>query len=349
MAILNLRWPGKKQEPEQQERVIRAPRSNPAESVDAMRRRARHRLIGATVLVLGAIVGFPMLFDTQPRPALVNASIEIPDREKVAALAVPPGASTPNTNAPARRPAANDNGLDAGEEIVSGGNAARTAAAAAAAGAVAAGVASQAAKPAEKPAAAATTPAKPEAKPERKPEPKPEAKPEPKPEAKPKEAQKPAKPEPKPEAKPETKPEAKPDPKPEAKPQAKPEPKPKEEAKPKEPTKPKEPAKRDDDSDRVRAMMEGRTAPAAAAPKKPEPAAASRYAIQVGAFAEETKAAEVRAKLQMAGVPAYTQTVKTASGSRVRVRVGPFNSKEDAERAAAKVKAQGLPASLLPM
>ena len=69
----------------------------------------------------------------------------------------------------------------------------------------------------------------------------------------------------------------------------------------------------------------------------------------MGAFAEESKAAEVRAKLQMAGVPAYTQTVKTASGSRVRVRVGPFNSKDDAERAAAKVKAQGLPASLLPM
>ena len=57
----------------------------------------------------------------------------------------------------------------------------------------------------------------------------------------------------------------------------------------------------------------------------------------------------MRAKLQMAGVAAYTQTIKTASGNRIRVRVGPFNSKEEAERAAAKVKGQGLPASLVPM
>ena len=71
--------------------------------------------------------------------------------------------------------------------------------------------------------------------------------------------------------------------------------------------------------------------------------------IQVGAFAEAEKASEVRAKLQMAGVAAFTQNVKTGSGNRVRVRVGPFNSKEEADRAAAKVKAQGLPAALVPM
>ena len=32
--------------------------SSPAESIEAMRRRARHRLIGAAVLVLAAVVGF---------------------------------------------------------------------------------------------------------------------------------------------------------------------------------------------------------------------------------------------------------------------------------------------------
>jgi len=51
----------------------------------------------------------------------------------------------------------------------------------------------------------------------------------------------------------------------------------------------------------------------------------------------------------MAGVPAFTQSVKTASGTRIRVRVGPFNSKEEADSAAAKVRAQGLPAALLPL
>jgi hypothetical protein len=50
------------------------------ESVEAMRRRARHRLIGAAVLVLIGVVGFPLLFDTQPRPIPVNIPIEIPDQ-----------------------------------------------------------------------------------------------------------------------------------------------------------------------------------------------------------------------------------------------------------------------------
>ncbi len=40
-----------------------------SESVDDMRRRARHRLIGAAVLVALGVIGFPILFDTQPRPS----------------------------------------------------------------------------------------------------------------------------------------------------------------------------------------------------------------------------------------------------------------------------------------
>lgn len=61
---------------------------SPAETIDDMRRRARHRLIGATVLVLVGVLGFPLLFDTQPRPVQVDIPIEIPDRDK----ARPPGA-----------------------------------------------------------------------------------------------------------------------------------------------------------------------------------------------------------------------------------------------------------------
>ena len=65
------------------------PRRGPAESVEVLRRRARHRLIGAALLVLVGIVGFPLLFDTQPRPIPVDIPIEIPDKNKVKPLALP--------------------------------------------------------------------------------------------------------------------------------------------------------------------------------------------------------------------------------------------------------------------
>ena len=54
--------------------------ASPAESVEAIRRRARQRLIGAAVLVLVGVVGFPLVFDTQPRPIAVDIPIDIPDR-----------------------------------------------------------------------------------------------------------------------------------------------------------------------------------------------------------------------------------------------------------------------------
>lgn len=60
-----------------------------AESVEVLRRRARHRLIGAAVLVLLGVVGFPLLFDTQPRPIAVDIPIEIPDRNKARPLPAP--------------------------------------------------------------------------------------------------------------------------------------------------------------------------------------------------------------------------------------------------------------------
>ncbi len=74
---------------------FRKPGDDPAashrqpESVEAMRRRARHRLVGAAVLVLAGVIGFPLLFDTQPRPVAIDIPIEIPDRNKVKPLAPP--------------------------------------------------------------------------------------------------------------------------------------------------------------------------------------------------------------------------------------------------------------------
>ncbi|MDO8280786.1 MAG: SPOR domain-containing protein [Burkholderiaceae bacterium] len=60
-----------------------------SESVEVMRRRARHRLIGAVVLVVIAVIGFPLLFDTQPRPIPVDIPIDIPDKNKVKPLTMP--------------------------------------------------------------------------------------------------------------------------------------------------------------------------------------------------------------------------------------------------------------------
>lgn len=151
----------------------------PAESVEVLRRRARHRLIGAAVLVLVGVIGFPLLFDTQPRPVPVDIAIDIPDRTKAKPLAAPAtpvqtpmasgavSAATPHPPASAARMAVSE-GLDAKEQVVSTAPAARP-------------VAPPAAPPAAPPVAAA--PAK-VAKAEPKVEPKPEPKPEPRPAAK---------------------------------------------------------------------------------------------------------------------------------------------------------------------
>lgn len=63
------------------------------ESVEAMRKRAKHRLIGAAVLLLAGVLGFPLLFDKQPRPIAVDTPIEIPDRNKVKPLNIPAAAA----------------------------------------------------------------------------------------------------------------------------------------------------------------------------------------------------------------------------------------------------------------
>lgn len=103
MAFFKFRLPGQ---------ATSEPQGNtsntPAESVDAMRRRARHRLIGASVLVVLGVVGFPLLFDTQPRPVSVDIAVDIPDRASAKPLV---DTSTP-------KPLSASAGLDAKEEVV---------------------------------------------------------------------------------------------------------------------------------------------------------------------------------------------------------------------------------------
>jgi len=130
-----------------------ATRSQP-ESVEAMRKRARHRLIGAGVLVLVGVIGFPLLFDTQPRPIAVDIPIEIPDRNKVKPLPAPaqPVAQAPVVSGPVTPAPAKEAAPAASEKVAT----------------------APVVAPPPEPAAA---PAKPEPKQEPKPEPKVAAKP----------------------------------------------------------------------------------------------------------------------------------------------------------------------------
>ncbi|MES2940843.1 MAG: SPOR domain-containing protein [Pseudomonadota bacterium] len=128
------------------------------ESVEALRRRARHRLIGAVVLVLAGVAGFPLLFDTQPRPISVDIPIDIPDRNKVKPLPVPV--------APPARPVASGAAAPPPSAPV-----------------VAAAPPPPAPAPAPAPAAPKPEPVQPQQ--QAKAEPKPEPKPEPKAEARP--------------------------------------------------------------------------------------------------------------------------------------------------------------------
>jgi DedD protein len=105
MAFFKFRWPGQSEQPA--EKPVKRSRSSQAESIEVMRRRARHRLIGAAVLVIAGVVGFPLLFDSQPRPIPVDIPIDIPDRNKVAPLVVPaPAVAAPAAQSAASAPAA---------------------------------------------------------------------------------------------------------------------------------------------------------------------------------------------------------------------------------------------------
>jgi DedD protein len=62
----------------------------PGDAVQRARTRARQRLIGAVVLVGIGVVGFPLVFETQPRPIPVDIPIEVPRKESAAPLTIPP-------------------------------------------------------------------------------------------------------------------------------------------------------------------------------------------------------------------------------------------------------------------
>jgi DedD protein len=213
-----------------------------AQSMDMLRQRARHRLIGATVLVLIAVIGFPLVFDTKPREVASDIRIDMPERDAVRSSQVP---ATPVVEAKAPVP----------DDVKA--------------------PASQAPEP--EPKDIAKLPEVPVAEVK-----KPEAKPAESKVAEVKAASK--------EVVVNT-------------------------------TKPEEdPAKTDD---------------------------APRFIVQVGAFSDEAKVKEVRAKLEKAGFKTYVHVAQTKNGKRTRVRIGPFASKEEAQKTVNKIKPLQLSAAVL--
>lgn len=85
----------------------------------------------------------------------------------------------------------------------------------------------------------------------------------------------------------------------------------------------------------------------ASAPASAPAATEFRFALQVGAFANEENARKAQAKLQAAGFKAYLEELQTSHGKRIRVRVGPFATRDEAEKAAPQIKELDLPALLV--
>ncbi|MBM3386473.1 MAG: SPOR domain-containing protein [Betaproteobacteria bacterium] len=93
MAFFQFRFPGKSSA------AADPLAAAPGESLEVVRRRARHRLLGAVVLVFVAVVAFPLMFDSQPRPVAIDTPIVVPDRKHTPPLAGP--VPVPEAQAPA--------------------------------------------------------------------------------------------------------------------------------------------------------------------------------------------------------------------------------------------------------
>ena len=128
MAFFKLRLPGRFSSTQTGADAL----SNaPAESVEVIRKRARHRLMGSVVLVLGAVVGLPLLFDSQPRPVAIDTPIVIPDRNQASPLSATSGSAktgaikeglaqaiAASQTGVAKSAVTNSAGLDPHEEVV---------------------------------------------------------------------------------------------------------------------------------------------------------------------------------------------------------------------------------------
>jgi DedD protein len=296
-------------------------------NVEALRTRARRRLIGAAVLVGGAVVGLPTLFDKPPRPAnqAFNVRMAAPDGSvavsvKGAALSGPGPASRPVS-----AQTASESGVSGPTMVV------------ATAGAVAAG--SLLPGTGRKPRADETIITEPKSDPKAEADARAErvarekAKSDKLKAEKTREAEKQREAEKAREAE-----QARVAKKARDAKAAK-------EAKAAQDVRKDKEAKAAKDAKDSKVAKTGKTEKSDGEVDKPR-----RYVIQAGSFAEAAAARDLGRRIDKLGLDSHEQHVETAAGSaRTRVRLGPFNSKEEALRAAARLKAAGLNAAVLPL
>jgi DedD protein len=85
----------------------------PVDAVLPEKKRARRRLIGAIALVLAAVIGLPMILDSEPKPLGDDVTIQIPSKDK----STKPAGSTPPVAAPSSGVDATTS-LDPDEEVI---------------------------------------------------------------------------------------------------------------------------------------------------------------------------------------------------------------------------------------
>jgi DedD protein len=286
--------------------------------IEATRTRARRRLVGMVVLVGAGVVGFPWLFETQPRP--LSADVQIVQAGE--------GRTTPNGHP---RPMASGKVAVAGIVAPQASEADDEA--------PATGLVAPEPKAAEPVKDAPKAAAKAESHEPR--EPREEIlsdKPPVKKAAEPAEARVA-------ERKTEPHVEKKPEP---AKSHDKPSDKPMEKVAEKSADKDK--AVKLAEKDKAEKAEKAKAAASKPVEKVAEKAAdkdASRYIVQIGAFGDATKAQDVRQKVERLGIKTYTQAVDTPDGKRIRVRVGPYADKAEADKAMATLRKAGLGGNLL--
>lgn len=101
----------------------------------------------------------------------------------------------------------------------------------------------------------------------------------------------------------------------------------------------------DAEAQRALAALQGRGAPATT--PAPASSAKEQFVVQVGAFSQQDQVRSARERAGRAGLQTYTQVINTPAGARTRVRVGPFNSRAAAEQARATLAGAGLPGQVL--
>ncbi|MFZ6753081.1 SPOR domain-containing protein [Undibacterium sp. Dicai25W] len=291
------------------------------------KKRARRRLIGAVALALAAIIGLPMLFDSEPKPLPDDIDIRIPSKDKMQLA----DATKPAEPAPPRKPNLVD--VDPNEEIIDPISPATEKSSLKADQKTSVPekkLSTQDVSVHKTDKADTVTLPKTEVKTVNKlTDSKNDAKPEPKIEAKT---------DAKTDAKVPSKLDVKADPKVDAKAEVKLENK-------ADTTKSNKTAA-GDDAARAMAILEGKS-PAKTAAKTTD-VEHSSYVVQVAALATQEKVDELQSKLKAASIKSYTQKVATSSGDKIRIRVGPFESKEEADKMRAKLVKLGLNGSLVP-